>query len=553
MKTVSLTLKRVRRIGAAAVAMCTALAMVAACSPAEEQSEQVRDTLVIRQEIPPVLDPAFMESDRQRTLIDNLFEPLVRMSSNAEVVPALAESWEISDDGTTLTFAIRADAKFSDGSNLTAHDIRYSLVRALTPVSAEEQQALGVDSASPKGLAVLPDVLGVAEISAGSAEELPEDAITALDDTTLVIKLAGPSADILARLAYPALGVVQQENVETSESGQPWWYRPVASGPFQLDEFESESLAMLSPNNDYYGSVSSLSSVSFRVVEDTQTAIVGWESGDMDIVKVLNSDVQNLRESGHEDDLASVQDAQTVVLLANPVGPTADLHVLRALAMALDKDKLAGALDDLVTPAHTFTSPVAPGYNLDGVPTLDFDVEAAKAELARSDFAAEDISIRVNNPGNLDARALPVITQMWEQNLGITVRILNELPPATAPEGQAANLLLIAQGPNYTGTCAMARRWPDFLTFAQGANNVNFGAITAPGLQEVVQECTTAEDDAAAWQTVAEFETLLMKHPQFIPVWYDNSTYLVDPAVENVRFGNNWQIANLPEVTVADE
>ena len=165
----------------------------------------------------------------------------------------------------------------------------------------------------------------------------------------------------------------------------------------------------------------------------------------------------------------------------------------------------------------------------------------------------QPITINVNMPGSLDSRALPIIAQMWEQNLGITVNILNELPPATAPQEQAANLLLLTQGPNYTGICAMARRWPDFLTFAGGANNVNFGAIDAPGLAGVVEDCTTAPDEAAAWESVREFETLLTENPQFIPMWYGNSYYLVNDAVQNLRFGNNWQIANLPEVGVAAE
>lgn len=539
-----------RRLSAA-LAVGLAVTLISGCAAASGEPEEGGGTLVIRQEIAPVLDPAFMESDRQRTLIDNLFEPLVRMDADGTPVPALAESWEPSDDGKTWTFKIRTDAQYSDGTAITADDVVYSLTRAVTPISAEEQQALGVQSSSPKGLAVLPDVVGVAEISAGNAETLPDGAITAPDDQTVVIKLTTASADIIARLAYPALGVVEQENVESGTKGKPWWYAPVASGPFQLDELEAQSLVRLTPNEKYFGTVSTLDAVEFRVVDDSQTAIVAWEAGDMDIVKVQTSEVQNLRDAGNEDSIVSAQDAQTIVLLANPIGPTADVHVLRALAMAVDKETLAGALDDLITTAYTFTSPISPGYDVDGVPVLEFDATEAKAELAKSAFAPSEISINVNNPGNLDDRALPVIAQMWEQNLGITVNILNELPPATAPEGQAANLLLLAQGPNYTGTCAMARRWPDFITFAAGANNVNFGAIEGPGLDQIVDACTTAADDEAAWEAVREFETLLTEYPQFIPVWYGNSYYLVADRVEGVRFGNNWQIANLPEVTLS--
>lgn len=544
--------RRASRTLLAAVAATTLLAVGTACAPSESPVA-TGGTLTIAQEIPPVLDPAFMESDRVRTILMNLYEPLLHVSADGSIEPGLAESWESSEDGTVWTFTIRSDAKFSDGSPLTAEDVRYSLVRALTPISAEEQQALGVQTSSPKGLAVLPDVVGVADIQSGAADALPEDAITATDERTLVITLTGPSSDILARLAYPALGAVQQANVEGAEGDQPWWYAPVSSGPFEMTEFEPESLTTLVPNEDFYGTTSGLDAVEFRVIADSQTGIVAWEADEMDIVKVLTSEVENLRSSGYEEQVVSSQDAQTVVLLANPIGPTSDMHVLRALAMAIDKETLASALDDLVTPAYTFTSPIIPGYDMDGVPLLEFDVDAARAELDESDFAGQPITINVNMPGSLDSRALPIIAQMWEQNLGITVNILNELPPATAPQEQAANLLLLTQGPNYTGICAMARRWPDFLTFAGGANNVNFGAIDAPGLAGVVEDCTTAPDEAAAWESVREFETLLTENPQFIPMWYGNSYYLVNDAVQNLRFGNNWQIANLPEVGVAAE
>lgn len=544
--------RRASRTLLAAVAATTLLAVGTACAPSESPVA-TGGTLTIAQEIPPVLDPAFMESDRVRTILMNLYEPLLHVSADGSIEPGLAESWESSEDGTVWTFTIRSDAKFSDGSPLTAEDVRYSLVRALTPISAEEQQALGVQTSSPKGLAVLPDVVGVADIQSGAADALPEDAITATDERTLVITLTGPSSDILARLAYPALGAVQQANVEGAEGDQPWWYAPVSSGPFEMTEFEPESLTTLVPNEDFYGTTSGLDAVEFRVIADSQTGIVAWEADEMDIVKVLTSEVENLRSSGYEEQVVSSQDAQTVVLLANPIGPTSDMHVLRALAMAIDKETLASALDDLVTPAYTFTSPIIPGYDMDGVPLLEFDVDAARAELDESDFAGQPITINVNMPGSLDSRALPIIAQMWEQNLGITVNILNELPPATAPQEQAANLLLLTQGPNYTGICAMARRWPDFLTFAGGANNVNFGAIDAPGLAGVVEDCTTAPDEAAAWESVREFETLLTENPQFIPMWYGNSYYLVNDAVQNLRFGNNWQIANLPEVGLAAE
>jgi oligopeptide transport system substrate-binding protein len=528
-----------------------ALAGASAGRPEATPARAANQTLVIHQPLAPTLEPAFFANSNNFTLVNNLFETLVK-TEKGKPVPGLALSWS-SQGNRVWTFNLRRNARFSDGSRITAADVRYSLVRTLTPITNAQMQALGVTTTFPQGFVVLPDVVGASAVQNGKATAIPASSITAPNQYTVRITLERPRTDLPERLAFPAFGVVKRSNVETSSASAPWWYRPVSSGPFAVSSFVPNTSVTLVPNRRYWGQKPVLQRVEFKVVTNTQTAEIAYQSGDLDITRTVYSDVLNLQSKGLHSQMRAYTDLNTSVFIVNgQVEPTDDPHVARALAMAIDRTTLTKTvLDGLVQPARTFTPPgLAPGYNAKGFNNaLAFNPTAAKAELARSKYGSS-ITIRAWASSSQDPRAIQAIAQMWQQNLGIRVSIQTSLSPTQAPKSQAANMIFASQGATFTAPCAMMQRWADFVVFADGANNVNFGAYRAPGLDAALNACY-ASAGAGTWSKVMAAENLMTATPQFIPVNYNRTFYLVKPKVRNLAFGPMWNVANLGSVWIA--
>ena len=366
----------------------------------------------------------------------------------AASVPGLALSWS-SRDNKTWTFTLRTNARFSDGSRITAAGVRASLVRAFTPITNAQMQALGVTNTFPQGFTVIPELLGASAVQNGRAQAIPARAITAPNARTLRIVLEEPRSDLPERLTFPAFGIAKMANVEGGSGTTPWWYRPVSSGPFAVSSSVPNTSVTIVPNRRYYGTKAVLQKVEFKVVTNTQTAEIAYQSGDLDFVKTVYSDVLNLQSKGLQSQMRAYTDLNVSNFIVNgQVEPTDDPAVVRALAMAIDRTTLTKTvLDGLVQPTTTFTPPgLAPGYSSKGFQNgYRFNLSAARAELAKSKYGSS-ITIRAWASSSQDPRAIQAIAQMWQQNLGIRVSIQTSLNPAQAPKSQAANVIFSAQG-----------------------------------------------------------------------------------------------------------
>ena len=148
-----------------------------------------------------------------------MFSGLVTIDPDLNIVPDIAERWDISNDERTFTFYLRQDVKFHDGKDVTAHDFKYSMERALDPRTESTVADL-----------YLNDIVGASAKLRGAADNVT--GIRVLDDYTLEITIDAPKPYFLAKLTYPTAFVVDQENVE---SGADWTSRPNATGPVPAD------------------------------------------------------------------------------------------------------------------------------------------------------------------------------------------------------------------------------------------------------------------------------------------------------------------------------
>lgn len=207
---------------------------------------------------PKRLDPAFSTDTVTGRIVQQIFNGLVQFKpGTTEIIPDLAESWEISEDGKVYTFKIRRGVKFHNGREVTAHDFEYSFKRVMDPKTA-----------SPR---------------ANFYEEVEE--VKAVDDYTFQIKLKRPFAPFISKLAYSCFFVVPREEVERlGDAG--FGEHPVGTGPFILKEWRHDDRLVLVANQEYYAGRPYLDKIVVRVIPEPQTALLEFENGNLDLTGI---------------------------------------------------------------------------------------------------------------------------------------------------------------------------------------------------------------------------------------------------------------------------
>ena len=170
---------------------------------------------------PPTLDPHLTTDATSATVIIEVFGGLVTIGPDLNIVPDLAERWDVTNEGTVYTFHLRQDAVFHNGKPVTAQDFKWSIERVANPLTA-----------APVADQYLGDIVGFNERLNGDADEV--SGVRVIDQHTLEITIDSPKSYFLAKLTYPSAFVLDQENVET---GRRWFREPNGTGPFKLENY----------------------------------------------------------------------------------------------------------------------------------------------------------------------------------------------------------------------------------------------------------------------------------------------------------------------------
>ena len=269
------------------------------------------------------------------------------------MVPDVAESWEINEDGTVYTFHIRDNAKFHDGKRVTADDFKWSMQRAAHP-----------DTASPVADTYLNDIVGVEAVLEGEAEDIT--GITVIDDSTLQIQIDAPKAYFLAKLTYPTAYVLDSENVIAG--GRTWTDTPNGTGPFKLKEYRIGERIILERNEHFYREHANVDSIAMNLAGGQSMAM--YENDEIDITGVGLFDLDRVLDPSeplHEELVVAPPDFSISYVGFNAsMAPFDDPKFRQALNHAVDKQLIANeVLSSLVEPAYGILPPGFPGYNPD--------------------------------------------------------------------------------------------------------------------------------------------------------------------------------------------
>ena len=367
-------------------------------------------------EDPVPLDPAVARDVNSAFMTRQVFRGLTRFDENLEPVPELAQRIEITPDGLTYRIQLRDDARFADGSPITAQDVAFSLTRALSPQTAADA------GAALAGPSYLGDIVGADAVIQGEARDLA--GLRVIDDRTIEIDLAAPRATFLMKLASAPAAIVDPDDVAR---GGEWWRDPNASGPYVVDVWNPEDELQLAANDQYVGGTPDLRRVTFRLGPSAANPFNLYQADEIDVASVpiqaidrVSDEVSPLQQ---ELDVSPVL-STTYIAFRTDVAPTNDPEIRRAVQLAFPRWKVAEIL--LGGRQETANGLIPPGTLGRDWPHAApaQDLGAARAAIANSSYGSAEkvppITIYGASPFGSEA-----LRDVLEGELGLTVEVLD--------------------------------------------------------------------------------------------------------------------------------
>ncbi|MGN0382982.1 MAG: ABC transporter substrate-binding protein [Eubacterium sp.] len=330
------------------------------------------------------LDPHSMAYAGTREVLFNVFEGLVKADSNGDLIPAVASDYTVSDDADIYTFTIRDGITFHDGSEVTAEDIKYSVERYA-------------------------DIQG--ESSAFSI--LKE--VNIVDEQTIEIILTEGSTEFLAQLTCAIMPESNDADVNKN---------PIGTGPFKYVSYKAGQSFVIEKYNGYWGTQAYLDEVTFKMVADSDTALMELQAGTIDIYQYLTTDQAAALTSGFDIYEGSVNYVQAL-FLNNNYEPFTDKGVRQALCYAIDRNEIINFLFD--GKSHIIGTNMIPAfkkyYNEETEDVYSYNVDKAK-ELLREAGYEDGFELTITVPNNYAPHqsAAEIIVEQLKK-VGITANI----------------------------------------------------------------------------------------------------------------------------------
>ena len=492
----------------------------------EQTSVEERSGGVLRRlwSDPPTLDPHLSGDTTSAGVVVEIYSGLVALNTDLQLVPDVADRWEISEDGMTYTFYIRDNARFHDGKPITASDFKWSLERAASP-----------DTASPVADTYLSDIIGVDDVLEGEATDIT--GIRVIDDRTLQIDIDAPKAYFLAKLTYPTAYVLDRENVEAG--GDSWTDAPNGSGPFRLAEYRVGERIVLERNENFYLEPPHLDSVIMNLAGGQSMAM--YENDEIDITGVGLFELDRVldpTEPLNKELVIAPPSFTTFYIGFNATEPPFDDPKFRqALTHAVDKDLIANeVLSTLVTPAYGVLPPGFPGYNPD-LMGLEYNPELARQLLSESKYPDAEtrprIVVTVPGTGGSIGLDMEVVIEMWRQELEVEVEI-QQVEWATYLQDLNANKFQAFGGSGWQADYPDPQDFLDILFHTNSKQNHT--SYSNPELDAILEQARTEPDVERRVELYHQAENLIVQDAPLLPLWYTGEQYvLIKDHIEDYR------------------
>lgn len=469
---------------------------------------------------PDNIDPHVTPYAVSHTVMMNIFDPLVWRNEDGDFVAGLATSWETSDDGTVVTFELRDDVTFHDGTEFNAEAVQFNFDRISDP-----------------------------ETESGFAATLlgPYDHAEIVDDYTVEVHFDGAYAPFLDGASQAFLGMVSPDAVE--EHGPDFGRNPVGTGFMRFESWQEQESIVLVRNEDYTWAPEIfdtsrgplLESVEFRFFTDGATRLAALESGDVHVIdQVPHDSFERLQDEENFDVLPAIAPGLPVTMFMNSQrAPTDELEVRQALLMAVNRDAIVdvvyfGATEPAYGPLYETT----PYYNPEVEELTVYDPEEAAQILEDAGWTEGEDGIREKDGEPL---ALTWAVTDWSapwaelvqahlRDVGVDAQI-EQVTEAVATEmNQEGELNLSATSWVSSDPVIMSN-----LFHSKNIGTFNSSRVDNARLDELLDsgERTVDEDERA--EIYDEAQTILLEEAMIIPLVGFSQNSGMSSSVQNLR------------------
>jgi oligopeptide transport system substrate-binding protein len=457
------------------------------------------------------LDPHRAEDTSSFNVLLDIYEGLISESPTGELIPGVASTWTVSEDGKTYVFNLRPEARWSNGEPLTAHDFVFSLRRGVDP------KTLSVYSY------ILSPLLHADDITAGNrpTEDL---GVRAIDDHTLEIKLANPTPYFLGLLAHSMAYPVHQKSLEANGDQ---WTRPgnlVGNGAFTLAEWVVQSHLKVVRNPHYWDNASNkMEEVYFYATEDLNAELQRFRALELDMTEIIPAAQIGFIRENLADELVIAPYLGSYYYGFNVTrAPFKDNPKLRrALSLAVNRDVITKQILNLgQISSYGFVPPIT-GYTQQQMPEASWTQEQREAEAKRLYAEAgygPSMPLRTQIMYNTqeDHRRIAVaIQQMWKQVLGVEAEILNqEWKVFLDTRNAKVDTQVYRQG--WIGDYNDPFTYAEILRSTAGQNDTGYNS---PEYDRLVTASQSTLDPQARMELLQEAERVMLADMPILPLY----------------------------------
>lgn len=493
---------------------------------------------------PDIIDPQC--TSEYYTIALNVFDRLVEVQADAEhgsseIVPSLAESWEISPDGLTYTFHLREGVTFSDGSPLTASDVGFTFRRLLTHPKACNQD-----------IAVA--ILGAEELMRGEADSLA--GFQAYGDYDFSFTLTQPYAAFLACLSTPGASILDEQS--TSAAGDAFGQDPkqtIGTGAFVLEEWKPGLRMLLSANADCWAGAPRCAGLDIQLVSDFEAQRLLFERGELDILDLDNMGSEAeffVHGDIYQDKLRKgTRVGISYIALNASVEPLGDVRVRRALQLALNRQLL---LDAVYSGRGTLENGIFPrgliGFN-PNLPEIPYDPAEAVRLLAEAGYP-DGFSLSISYPDDATVSLRDLITlvaSMWRE-IGVRPVLLEVSKDDYLTQRKSGQMAC------YSSTWSADFNDPDnfiYTFFGTEANTFSRSLCYADSdVIQRVQAVRAIVDDETRIKEYQDLERkIVQEDAAWIPLFSKEHIFVVSDRVDGFRVSwNGWSSNSYRDVAV---
>lgn len=487
------------------------------------------------------LDPQVATDGTSFEVIADYTDGLKQMGADGQAINALCAEETVSKDGKSYTFKIRDDAYWSNGDPVTADDFVFGWQRAVDPATASEYSYM---------LSDIGQVKNAAEIIAGE-KPVTDLGITAIDEKTLQVELNVPVSYFDSLLYFPTFYPVNRAFYESLAEGT-FGTSPdtvLSNGAFILESYEPAALSFsLVKNEKYYNADSvKLAGLKYQVIKDSQQALMSYQNGDLDIVKLSGDQVDQVKDDP-ELTVVGAGYLWYITMNSHDVEALDNVNMRLAITNAINRKAI---VEDVVKDGSVATYTAVPPQFATGPDGSDFSED----QTAFSDYCADDTTKAAEYYAQackeLDQDSfsfeLLVEDQTETQNVAAVIKeqLENALPGVSIelkvePKKQRVEdiqngdyeVCLTRWGPDYADPMTYLSMW---IT----NNDNNYGLWSNANYDALIADCTTGKyvtDPEGRWRAMFDAEKIVMEQAVIAPVYTKADATMIKPNVTGIEF-----------------